>query len=65
MVDRHASLTGDGSELKELWNLEGSPMKEEFNVKNFDDFLGYMTLPLMTTGDPEDRAPFIGLRVCC
>jgi hypothetical protein len=39
-------------------------MREEFNVKEFDDFLRYITLPLTITGDPEHREPFIGLRVC-
>jgi hypothetical protein len=64
MPDRHTSLVGDAAELANLWKLQGSPMKEEFNVKNVDDFLGHLTLPGTMTGDPEDRLPFIGLRVC-
>jgi hypothetical protein len=64
MPDSQTSLVGDAGQLIRLWDLQGSPMKEEFNVKDFNDFMGYLTLPRTTTGDPEDRSPFIGIRVC-
>lgn len=60
--DLHPSLTGDQSELKQLWDSKGSPMREDFDFSDFDDFLASLALPPMT-GDGEDRPPLIGLRV--